>query len=581
MTFRGHQFGAVLGAAIVVGCQSGPDPASSSASSPPDGKAAARSPTEPEGARAITIDWASAGDCRAQLRRLLEVADDGPLPDPEDVPFAVVVQPSAAEPGWLTPRASYLRTDLPIPVYRPGDPKASSAPCLIEVGPAHAIDAQEQALATEKVRSAYQTGTRSENNPKYDVAKARVRQAERRVKDARSGVLEVGDPLLDLVGMLVGGVITGLDQVSEEEALDRALAELARTPRKIDKPKYRAYHFERTTVRAGKTAVIPVSLVDRRRERTWRVDLRQRELREFHLLDGLDPRDRQYEQHREGSMTRAELDRWAREAPVIDLSTALAALLEPSSEAASGTVASRPRDGRPDAGDAGPTAERAASPTGEDEAADTLRRIKGPRPAARDRPLRLAADDRPVAGEPERIPAASGPHDEVDRLDSVVEVTAADQKGSGVYVARHLVLTSYRLVQGATLIDVHTADGETVAGLLADADPGRDLALVQVPRPGAPLGWRAGAHLPPSSLVEVLTSEGAVTARIAPERGAMRVRIEGARPSGPFGAPVVLGAEAVAIVTALGDAGGRTLQAASADEIVRFLERGTGPLAAN
>ena len=86
-----------------------------------------------------------------------------------------------------------------------------------------------------------------------------MKEAQRESKRRGLGVLQVGDPLLDLIGMLVGGVIATFDQFGSDGDLERKLAALKDTPRSQDRPVYRAYEFERSTVRAGKEATIPIA----------------------------------------------------------------------------------------------------------------------------------------------------------------------------------------------------------------------------------------------------------------------------------------------------------------------------------
>ena len=69
--------------------------------------------------------------------------------------------------------------------------------------------------------------------------------------------------MLDLVGTLIGSVVSGFNQGRHERDLEDAMVELARTPRSLDQPVYRAYEFEQMTVRARKEATIPVALFDR------------------------------------------------------------------------------------------------------------------------------------------------------------------------------------------------------------------------------------------------------------------------------------------------------------------------------
>jgi len=74
----------------------------------------------------------------------------------------------------------------------------------------------------------------------------------------------------------------------------------------------------------------------------------------------------------------------------------------------------------------------------------------------------------------------------------VVAIRAGGATGHGFYVREDLVLTTYRLVGASSVVDVTSADGATVPALVAAFDPGRDLALLQVPRPGPPAALHQG-----------------------------------------------------------------------------------------
>lgn len=147
------------------------------------------------------------------------------------------------------------------------------------------------------------------------------------------------DPLADLVGLLVGSLVSGFGEASSERVLDDVLVELAKTPSKINEPVYHTYHFERQVIDAVKRADVPVEFVDRRRGEVAGTVLRQTERRRFYIPDGLHARDRHYMQHRALSITPDGLDAWKRSPPELRLSEIVAVLLtapaiDPSSIAA-------------------------------------------------------------------------------------------------------------------------------------------------------------------------------------------------------------------------------------------------------
>ena len=310
-------------AGLIAACLAGP-----SADDEHDGPTAAEMPVQ--SAALAPIDW-SRGDCLSQLRTLQQAASDGRLGPADRPPFAVQL---VAAPGeWLdaVPQLP-IEADLPLAIDDAGP--AGGARCVLRIGPARDQDAAHRAVDIQDVRSAYQSSSRSERNPDYDAAQMALREAK---QDANGGhrVVRVGDPLLDLVGTAVGGLIGTVDHGLRQQDVDEAAAALATTPRSHDRPVYRPYSFERVVVRAQKQAVVPVALLDGSGRELRATELRQSERRELFVLRGLDPRDRDYEQHRSSSMSEAELARWARTPPALRLSSVAVALTEgaPAAEA--------------------------------------------------------------------------------------------------------------------------------------------------------------------------------------------------------------------------------------------------------
>jgi hypothetical protein len=218
-------------------------------------------PREPEGATPaveattaivedarMPVEWAGAGDCLGQLRLLYAAMKQGRLDESQKPPFAVAPLAPATSLEWIAAPTVSLVADLPLSSYEDQDAAAGAASCLLLVEPARDLRAAHRVVDFEDVASVYQSSTRSERNPDYDAARLRVREAERETQRNGPGILQVGDPLLDLVGLLVGGVIATFGHVTDDD-VDEALSELKETPRSRDRPVYRAYEFQRSTVR--------------------------------------------------------------------------------------------------------------------------------------------------------------------------------------------------------------------------------------------------------------------------------------------------------------------------------------------
>ena len=219
-------------------------------------------------------------------------------------------------------------------------------------------------------------------------------------------------------------------------------------------------------------------------------------------------------------------------------------------------------------------------------------RLRHRRPAARDR--EDSPYEREAAAPPHALSeangrpaprAAAGP----EAL-SVVGVNLGNGAGSGFYVAPHTVLTSARLLGRASVIDVRTAEGAIVPGLISHVDRARDLALIQVPKQGVVLRLHAGALPGPGATVAAigLAPSGAALAipgilkpGPAEQAGldlAGLLHVESAAPADAAvaGGPLLHGGEVIAVIS---DAGpGRGFLAIPVSEALKLL-KDVGPAA--
>lgn len=482
-------FGIGTVACVLAGCH-GSSPGQSEATAALAATPALTESSAPQEQPATPIDWAGAGDCLAQLRLLHAAAVAGSLEERHQAPFAVLQGGSETGLEWIQAAGVPLVEDLPLLVYDNRGVAAAAAPCLLLIEPARELRTASRVIDFQDVASLYQSTVRTERNPEYDAARTRLREAERESKSSGPDLLRVGDPMLDLVGLVVGGVIGAFGQIGDNAEVDDALAELKETPRSRDRPIYRAYEFERSTVRAGKEAIIPVALQDVRRGHVWRSQVRQRELRQFAVLEGLDPRDRDYEQHRAGALSWREFEHWQRQPPQLPLSALVAALVEP------GAVAP------PRAGEAELVAAASAELAPAAGPPDRLPPARVPlvAPAGVAEPSTPIGDERP----PRAAPGAMGAADDA-RVASFVRLRAVDgRSGNGFYVKPRLVVTAADVVGTASVIDVTTSDGEEALGLVVLVDQIRGLAVVHVPRAGQPMPFAESAGIGPGRTARII-----------------------------------------------------------------------------
>jgi hypothetical protein len=274
----------LIGAQLLLGC-AGPAPVTLAAPAPaavPQSQSAAA----PEAALAVQpaappVAWPKAAGCReiaAEIGRLPPAA--AARLDPATAPLALAVRDG---PTPLPP-AETVSLDLPLPV------DDGSARCVLVVAPAPTVRAApRRPLAHEIVRSTYRVAGGGRPNPDY----RRLQQELRRVDRSEDiDFLATGDPGIDLIGLIAGGVLQGIDAALMGRAEAGLRAELAATPPTVAEPRWEPYSFEVTTIEATRSGRLRVQLVDRASDRAWSLDEPVVERRRFRVAAGRRARDR-------------------------------------------------------------------------------------------------------------------------------------------------------------------------------------------------------------------------------------------------------------------------------------------------
>lgn len=304
----------LLGLAAVTACTPpepglGPEPAAGATASLPTATAA---PAWPEGT-----------DCRQITAAITRLPDlQRRLLQPEASPVAVAM----VEDGQALPQeraAQLLVADLPVPVI--GQLDAAGPRCLLlleRTGTAAA--APRRPLAHEMVRSTYGRGTRRVGNPEH----AALKQAMREVKeDEGPRILATGDPATDLVGLIAGTVLSGMDLFARRRQENELRAALAATPAAQEEPSWEPYSYGVTTVEAARAGSLRAALIDRQTGAAWGIGEQVREVRTFRVASGRHTRDRDVLEGRSGSaVVEADLEVWEKGGPRPALSTLLSRL---------------------------------------------------------------------------------------------------------------------------------------------------------------------------------------------------------------------------------------------------------------
>ena len=209
---------------------------------------------------------------------------------------------------------------------------------LSAAGRAHPDVAHRAAatIGTPIVQSTYRRGNQRITNPKHEEIRRTIRALDEKDDD----IIATGDPTIDLIGIVAGGILNGIGSIWRGRAEAEARAELADTPASLVETVWEPYTYQVTTLEAERTGVLRAALVDRPLGRSWPLEQTVRERRRFKVAIGRVPKDRGLLEGQAGDLvTSADVAVWEQgglRPSIRRLADALAALQQAS---AAGDVA--------------------------------------------------------------------------------------------------------------------------------------------------------------------------------------------------------------------------------------------------
>jgi hypothetical protein len=201
---------------------------------------------------------------------------------PEDAPLALVV-PDGSLLLTSDEAAGAIDLDLPIPVAE----RTGNGACLVIATQPRIIPGGGRRLVGhELVRSEYRQRTRRSVNPDY----ARLREEIEEEGGSTGRVMATGEPSLDLIGLVGGAVIRGIDRLRPGRG--EAAEQLAKTERYIETPVYEPYTYEINAFEVGRVGALELVLLDRRSGRAFDARHTVRERQTFAVAEGRHRADR-------------------------------------------------------------------------------------------------------------------------------------------------------------------------------------------------------------------------------------------------------------------------------------------------
>ncbi len=412
---------------LLFACAGSAPVATSVAALPEAVEPAAGPPPEAVAGQAVG-DWPHASSCSGLVAELAGLGPEALVGlDPRTAPLALI--------GGRSIEALVER-DLPIPLAASID--AAPASCLLLLGePGVLPTAADRVLDRRSVRSTYADGSRRRRNPDHQ-ALERDLAAAKRESSGDFDVLATGDPMLDLIGTLAGGLFDGLGRIGAGREIASLESALETTPPYLEETTEADYRYQIVELEAERRSRLPVVLFDRTEATAVANALLRTERQRFVLAQDRHPRD----------STPSPV-------PGVPIVTTEALALW-----------------------------RAASPrvtTSELVAHMALTVARGAPARSATSGQALAELHQPPAPDPANASSPSGPIRPL--ADGLVQV-GGDAGTVGFYVtAEHIVAPSSALAE-SSLVAVRYPDGVAAYGMVELSDEALGLALIYLPRHG-------------------------------------------------------------------------------------------------
>ena len=259
----------------------GSAPVATSVAALPEAVEPAAGPPSETVAGHAAAGWPHATSCSGLVAGLAELAPEAFAGlDPRTAPLALVGGGSIE---------ALVERDLPIPLAASAD--AAPASCLLLLGePAVLPTVADRVLDRRSVRSTYAEGSRRRRNPDHQALERDLAAAKREAK-GDFDVLVTGDPMLDLIGTLAGGLLDGLGRIDAGREIASLETALETTPAYLEETTEAAYRYQIVELEAERRSRLPVVLFDGTEATAVADALLRTERQRFLLANDRHPRD--------------------------------------------------------------------------------------------------------------------------------------------------------------------------------------------------------------------------------------------------------------------------------------------------
>ncbi len=295
-----------------------------------------------------------------------------------------------------------------------------------------------------RTESTFRAGQRQVINPQYHSNQIKCQTAQQDL--AKASVRNTINPSTNRFGAL----LQGLGEVALQQARDQACGEFSRTPIQLSEDVFRPYTYNISDIRVDREVLGRVISYSTKSG----ISVHPFEERESKIYRVVSGRHRDDLSSSHGLVNEEDIDRDSRTPVIINASKLIDRLTTDGVLSAPRSTLASVIDGRVSPSTSGPAG--------------------------------LASTQRQVRTT-EILSSSSLPSHVDPRVRSVVIVRTADGHGTGFYVEPHRIITNAHVVGSIRTISLETASGEKFTGVVRKRDIGRDLALIEVTKPGQPV----------------------------------------------------------------------------------------------
>lgn len=317
----------------------------------------------------------------------------------------------------------------------------------------------------EKVKSEFRSGTKTVQNPSYNIAQNEVNNAQLKVQQASMQAASASSQYcqgLGCLGKAIGEIAAAAAQGAAQEKLQEAMGTLQSTPMTLEEPVYTPYKFRRASINVTKEATVNYYVIDRTKNKYMRDTFDAKQSRSFKVAYNLHDNDRSRSSHLSESDKEEDVVKFEEEEITVQLSDILDQF-----EKESTNVQHLP----------------------------PLIIIK--KEILQDKNKALAAF--------KKRQFDVSPDKDDPRFDNVVVVYhPGGGLGTGFFVRDDVVLTNYHVIEGSQFVEMKLFNGQETFGKVIGKDIRLDLALIKSQARGKSVSFFSKNNLPLGKTVEVI-----------------------------------------------------------------------------